>query len=70
MTKIEKLEMQVAALDAEELRAFGEWFDELRASMWDRQIEADSIAGKHDALAARVLAEFDAGMAAPLNRKR
>lgn len=68
MTKIEILEKQVAALDADELRAFGEWFDEMREGLWDRQIEADSAAGKHDALAATVLADFCAGKATPLKR--
>lgn len=70
MTRIEKRESQVAALSDDELRAFGEWFDHMRDRLWDLQIAADCVAGKHDAPAAAVVAEFTAGHATPPKRIR
>jgi hypothetical protein len=61
MTKLEKLELQVEELAAEELAAFREWFAEFDGALWDRQIEADVKAGKLDALAERALRDNAAG---------
>ncbi len=61
MTNLEKLERHVRGLTAEELRKFREWFAEFDARAWDEQIEADSKAGKLDALASEALAEHSAG---------
>jgi hypothetical protein len=60
MTNLEKLEKHVRALTPEELRKFREWFAEFDARAWDAQIEADSKAGKLDALSGRQ-AEHRAG---------
>ncbi len=48
MTRLEQIEKSVASLSDEELKSFAEWFDELRWQRWDRQIEADTKAGKLD----------------------
>ena len=61
MTKVEALEREIQSLTAEELAAFRAWFAEYDWQLWDRQIEADSKAGKFDQLAAEALAEFDRG---------
>ena len=61
MTKLEKLELQVEELAAEELAAFREWFAEFDGALWDRQIEADVKAGKLDALAERALRDNAGG---------
>jgi hypothetical protein len=45
----------------EELKKFRAWFAEFDARAWDAQIEADSKAGKLDALVAEALAEHEAG---------
>jgi hypothetical protein len=61
MTKLEALQRDVESLNREELRAFRVWFAEYDAQVWDRQIEADSKAGKFDQLSAEALAEFARG---------
>jgi hypothetical protein len=61
MGKVEKIENQVRALSAEELAAFRKWFREFDAEAWDREIEADALAGKLDALADRALNAHRAG---------
>ena len=47
MTEIEK---RIEGLSPEELAKFRSWFIEFDARAWDRQIEADSKAGKLDRL--------------------
>jgi hypothetical protein len=66
MGKVEKIENQVRALSAEELAAFRKWFREFDAEAWDREIEADALAGKLDALADRALSDHRAGKTTPL----
>jgi len=61
MTKLEQIEKSVAELGPKELEAFSAWFEEFQAARWDRQIKADSAAGKLNALADKALAEFRAG---------
>lgn len=61
MGKFEKIENEVRALSAEELAAFRKWFREFDADTWDREIEADALAGKLDALADRALSAHRAG---------
>lgn len=61
MTKVQALENEVQNLTPEELSEFRSWFADYDGEVWDRQIEADSKAGKFDALAAEALAEFDRG---------
>jgi hypothetical protein len=61
MTNLEKLEKQVRGLSPEELRRFRAWFAEFDARAWDEQIEADSKAGKLDALVSEARAEHKAG---------
>ena len=66
MTKLEQIEKSVAELGKEELKAFAEWFAELQAERWDRQIEADAKAGKLDRLVAKAKAEIAARKVRPL----
>jgi len=61
MSELEKLEEHIERLSPEELKKFRAWFAEFDARVWDAQIEADSKAGKLDALAAEALAEHKAG---------
>ena len=61
MTKLEQIEQSVAALSKEEMEEFAAWFDELRADLWDQQIEADAKGGRLDKLADKALAEIKAG---------
>jgi hypothetical protein len=61
MTKLQRLELEVKELSADERAAFLKWFEEFDADEWDRQIEADVQAGKLDALAERALRDHAAG---------
>jgi hypothetical protein len=61
MTKLQRLELEVKELSADDRAAFRRWFEEFDADEWDRQIEADVQAGKLDALAERALRDHAAG---------
>ena len=63
MTEIEKLEKRIEGLSPEELAKFRSWFIEFDSRAWDRQIEADSNAGKLDRLANQALADYRSGKA-------
>ena len=64
---IEELQSAVAQLPAEELDRFSQWFEEFLAEQWDRQIEADILAGRLDAAGRRADEEFEAGRCTPLS---
>jgi len=66
MTKLEQIEEAVASLNPEELKKFAKWFAELRADLWDRQIEEDSAAGRLDDLIATARSEIAGGKVQPL----
>lgn len=61
MSEVEQIEQQIEGLDDRAFARFREWFIEYDHARWDRQIEADSAAGKLDALAEKALAEHRAG---------
>ena len=63
MSELEEIEQRIRNLPPEELTKFREWFVEFDHLLWDRQIEADSKAGKLDKLAAQALADYRAGKA-------
>lgn len=63
---VQDLETAVAQLSPEELARFSQWFEEYAADQWDRQIEADSLAGRLDAAAERAKADNKAGRCTPL----
>jgi len=60
MTKIEKLEQEIANLSRTELAAFRQWFREYDAQEWDRQIEEDIESGKLDKIAEEAVADHTA----------
>lgn len=62
----QELEAAVAELPADELMAFGRWFEEYLADAWDRRIEADIRAGRLDAAGRRADDDFEAGRCRPL----
>jgi hypothetical protein len=63
---VEELETVVSSLSPEELARFSEWFGEFLADQWDRQIEADILAGRLDGAAKRADEDFEAGRCTPL----
>ena len=63
---VQDLETAVARLSKEELTQFSQWFEEYVADEWDRQIEADILAGRFDAAGKRAKADYEAGCCTPL----
>lgn len=57
MTRIERLEHDIMALDRSELAALRDWFQNYLADEWDNRIEEDPKAGKFDRLADKALAD-------------
>ena len=66
MSEVEQIEQQIERLDDRAFARLRQWFIEYDHARWDRQIEADSSAGKLDALAEEALAEHRAGKTRPL----
>ena len=63
---VQDLESAVTRLSQEELARFSQWFEEYVADQWDRQIEADILAGRFEAAGKRAKADYDAGRCTPL----
>ena len=61
MSEVEQIESRIKNLSPEDLAKLRTWFAEFDAQAWDRQIEADSMAGKLDHLIEESLAEHKAG---------
>lgn len=66
MTKIERLEQDIMALDRSELAALRGWFQRYLADEWDKSIEEDAKADKFERLAGEALADHRAGRTKPL----
>ena len=66
VSKVEAIEAQVKRLDADELRAFREWYAEFDAEIWDRQFESDVESGRLDKAAERALRDYEAGKSTDL----
>ena len=66
MTKLEKIEQDIASLSPGEMAKLARWFAEFQADVWDRQIEADAGSGRLDTLAEQALAAHKAGKTRPL----
>lgn len=50
MTKVQLLEEEIRKLSAEELAQLRDWFLQLDAEQWDRDIERDASSGKLEKL--------------------
>jgi len=61
MMSVETIEEQIAELDNASFSKLRDWFVEFDQSRWDKQIEADSNAGKLDFLINPALVEHQAG---------
>jgi hypothetical protein len=66
MSEVEQIEDRIKNLSPEELATLRAWFAEFDAKAWDRQIEADSKAGKLNRLIEKSKAEHKAGKSKPL----
>jgi len=65
MTKIEKIERDIATLSGSELSEFRRWYLEFDASEWDRQFEADAKSGALDVFAEEAIADHRSGRSRP-----
>ena len=61
MSCLTKIQQQILALPEAEYKQLRQWFNELDWEKWDREIEADSDAGKLDFLTAEALEEKEKG---------
>ena len=61
MSRVERIEGEVQNLNAEELKAFRDWFVRFDAAAWDEQIKADAANGKLRSLAERAIEDHEAG---------
>lgn len=66
MSDVEQIERQIQSLDDQAFARLRQWFIEYDHARWDRQIEADSAAGRLDFLADEAFAEHRAGKTRPL----
>jgi predicted HTH transcriptional regulator len=66
MTKLERIERDIASLAPADLHKLADWLAEFRNAQWDRQIAEDSEAGRLDDLIAKARAEVAAGKTRPL----
>ena len=66
MTKLEKIEQDIASLTPGEVAKLAQWFAEFQADVWDKQIEDDAKAGRLDSLTGQALASHKAGKTRPL----
>jgi hypothetical protein len=66
MTKLEKIEQDIASLTPGEVAKLARWFAEFHADVWDKQIAADAEAGRLVRLADQALAAHHAGKTRPL----
>ena len=63
MSELEDLEHRIKNLPTDELAKLRAWFIEYDHMLWDKQIEADSKAGKLHGLVSEALADYQAGKA-------
>jgi hypothetical protein len=66
MTKLEKIEQEITSLDPKDVRKLADWIEEYKWELWNRQIEADSKAGKLDKLVENARREIASGKVRPL----
>lgn len=66
MSKLEKIEREIASLAPDELARFRAWFAQYDAANWDARFEIDAASGRLDALADAALAAHRAGRTQPL----
>jgi uncharacterized coiled-coil protein SlyX len=66
VSRVEELEVRIKALSSHELQELRTWLTEFDAEVWDRQIQADAVAGRLDAFADQALKDFSEGRSTDL----
>jgi hypothetical protein len=64
---VDELQLVVSSLTADKFALFSQWFDEFRTQQWDRQMEADILAGKLDPAGQRADDDFESARCTMLN---
>ena len=67
MSTVAEIENAIKTLPPEEVWKVGSLVDELRESLWDKQMDADIAAGKIDRLWEKAKADIAAGRVKPLD---
>jgi hypothetical protein len=67
MTRVERIEAEIAKLPPEDFRRLVRWLAERYAEAWDKQIEEDAAAGRLDPLWRDAEKEIAAGESRPLD---
>ena len=66
MTKLEKIEHEIASLDPADVHKLAEWLAAYQADLWDRQIAEDAKSGRLDKFVETANAEIASGKFRPL----
>ena len=66
VSRVERVEEAVKALDADELAQFRAWFAEYDWAVWDQQLERDVRGGRLNDLADEALQDHGSGRTKPL----
>jgi hypothetical protein len=66
MSRVERVEEAVKALDADELAQFRAWFAEYDWAVWDQKLEREVQSGRLDDLADEALQDHASGQTKPL----
>lgn len=61
MTRLEKIEREIAGLTDSEFNALADWVARKHAAMFDAQIERDVLSGRLDELARKALDDHRSG---------
>jgi hypothetical protein len=63
---VDELQTAISHLSIEEIERLSRWVEEFLADQWDRQIEADILAGRLDSAGQRAIEDYEAGRCTPL----
>ena len=66
MTKLEKIDRDIASLSPKEIWKLAGWFAAHHADLWDKQTAEDAASGRLAAFADQALADHLAGKSTPL----
>lgn len=65
MSTVSEIESAIRGLPKEDFWKLAEWFDQVKADAWDKQMQADGAAGRLDFLFEEAEAARKAGTAKP-----
>jgi hypothetical protein len=66
MSTVQEIEAAIQKLEPKKIYEVGDWLDELREELWDKQIDADAKTGRLDKLMEEAKQDYLAGRCKPL----